>query len=76
MPLKKGSSDKVVGQNIKELINSGKPRAQAIAIALDNAGLSTGLRSDNVERYVKGKEDEMRGPVLKNKEYRKWPAFK
>jgi len=37
MPLKKGKSQKVVGENIKELIKSGRPKDQAIAIALDKA---------------------------------------
>ena len=31
MPLKKGKSDKVVSENISELVRSGKPRRQAIA---------------------------------------------
>lgn len=38
MPLKKGSSDKVVGQNIKELESAGHPKDQSIAIALKEAG--------------------------------------
>lgn len=37
MPLKKGSGQKVVSANIKELISSGRPQKQAVAIALDNA---------------------------------------
>jgi hypothetical protein len=39
MPLKKGSSNKVVGENIKTEMQS-KPRNQAIAIALSKAGKS------------------------------------
>jgi hypothetical protein len=34
MPLKRGVSDKVVSSNIKELMASGRPQRQAIAIAL------------------------------------------
>jgi hypothetical protein len=37
MPLKKGSSTQVVSENIAELIRSGRPRKQAIAIAIDAA---------------------------------------
>jgi hypothetical protein len=37
MPLIKSSSKKVIGQNIKTEIAAGKPRKQAIAIALDTA---------------------------------------
>ena len=37
MPLKKGSSKKVVSSNISELRHSGYPQKQAIAIALSNA---------------------------------------
>ena len=40
MPLKRGSSDKVVSQNIRELKSSGRPQAQAVAIALKKAGKS------------------------------------
>jgi len=33
MPLKKGSSAKVMSENIRELIASGRPQKQAVAIA-------------------------------------------
>lgn len=37
MPLKKGQSKETVSTNIRELVHSGKPQKQAIAIALDVA---------------------------------------
>lgn len=40
MPLQKGSSDKAVSSNIKRLLSEGKPRKQAIAIAMNVAGKS------------------------------------
>ena len=40
MPLQKGKSDKVVSANISELVHSGRPQKQAIAIAYSKAGRS------------------------------------
>lgn len=40
MPLKKGKSKKVVSENISELMHSGRPQKQSIAIAMKTAGLS------------------------------------
>jgi hypothetical protein len=38
MPLKKGSSKKVISYNIAELVRSGRNQRQAVAIAFDKAG--------------------------------------
>jgi hypothetical protein len=40
MPLKKGSSNKAVSSNISELVQTGRPQDQAVAIAMSKAGRS------------------------------------
>lgn len=40
MPLKTGSSNKTVSQNIKTEIAAGRPQKQAVAIAMNKAGKS------------------------------------
>ena len=37
-PLRKGSSKKVIGENISELVRSGRPKKQSVAIAMSKAG--------------------------------------
>ena len=42
MPLKPGKSKKVISTNIRNEIRAGKPRDQAIAIAMRKAGKKKG----------------------------------
>lgn len=39
-PLKRGRSRKVISENIRELRHSGRPQAQAVAIAMREAGVA------------------------------------
>lgn len=52
MPLEKGSSQNTISHNIEKLMNEGRDRKQAIAIALNNAGKSK-------------KDQETNDPLLK-----------
>jgi len=40
MPLRKGKSKKTISANIRELVHSGRPQKQAIAIAMREAGIA------------------------------------
>ena len=37
MPLKSGDDPEIISQNIRELIASGRPKKQAVAITLDKS---------------------------------------
>ncbi len=41
-PLKKGKSKRVISENMGELVRSGRPQDQAVAIAMSKAGKSKG----------------------------------
>jgi hypothetical protein len=40
MPLRKGKSKAAISSNIAELIRSGRPKKQAVAISMSKAGKS------------------------------------
>lgn len=44
MPLKRGTSDKVVSGNIREMVKAGHPQKQAVAAAMDKKRGSGGSR--------------------------------
>ena len=64
MPLQSGKSDKVVSANIAELVKSGRPQKQAIAIAYSKAGRSKATKesvpSTMLQEVLKVKNKERR----------------
>tara|TARA_R110002020_G_scaffold11249_2_gene42447 strand:- start:2487 stop:2666 length:180 start_codon:yes stop_codon:yes gene_type:complete len=55
MPLVKGKSDKAVSRNIEILTAEGKPRKQAVAIALDIKRKALNIDGGKAKRKAKRK---------------------
>ena len=53
MPLKKGTSQKTISSNIREMIASGHPQKQAVAAALNNARRSARKRKKKTGDMMK-----------------------
>ena len=56
MPLLKGKSKKVVSKNIKELVKSGRPQKQAIAIALSTTKKGKTMAKKTAKKKVTPKK--------------------
>ena len=52
MPLRKGKSRRVISQNIAELVRSGRPQRQAVAIALAQARRKKKRRKKKKKKMV------------------------
>lgn len=59
MPLKQGKSQRVISANIKELMKSGRPREQAVAISLREAGVPPKKATPDAKRH------QRKGPGVK-----------
>lgn len=60
MPLKKGRSRKVISANIRELIKSGRPQRQAIAIAMSKAGIKKKRKRKSRKNGRRGRKAKKR----------------
>lgn len=58
MPLKSGSTEKVISENIATERNAGKPEDQAVAIAMRKAGKA---RHDELKEHGKRVMDKYAG---------------
>ena len=58
MPLKSGSSKKVVSENIKEMMRSGHSQAQAVAASLSKARESDPHKFPKLKKMMKKKKEE------------------
>lgn len=70
MPLKKGKSREVIGENIREMIDAGHPRSQAIAASLNNA------RKSGANIPIKYKERKMKHEHHEKEHHKKEHAKK
>lgn len=68
MPLKGGSSDKVIQENIERLIDEGYPQKQAVAIAYSNAGKS---RTQKKKRFDDEEQHSKKPVKRKSNQHRK-----
>jgi len=53
MPIKKGMSRATISSNIKELVSSGRPQKQAVAIALSTAKKGSKMAKKKVKKKTK-----------------------
>lgn len=60
MPLKKGSSKKVVSENVREMMDAGHPKEQAVAASMQNARK---YANKVLKKYSKGGEVPEESPV-------------
>ena len=68
MPLKKGKSKRVMSDNIKELVDSGKPQKQAVAIDYSTAGKS---KRDGKKKRTKKMATHKRKKRLRKNRHKK-----